>query len=149
MHTQDSYPDVSLFLSGSRARAPSLRWITMRHSSARLWRRPSVGSVCHPGRRSRCWWVDRRCCALCTIQALDPASSTSAHTPLPMRFGHIFVHFFFKARLFSIFQLLPTYLIIDLGCFEIAMPSFSWIMELDGTRFVVLKEPKNKLEKTP
>lgn len=76
-------------LAESRAKVLSLKWITMRHSSARLWRRQSVGSACHLGRRSRCWWTDRRCCAPCTIQALDPASSTSAHTLLPMRFGNI------------------------------------------------------------
>jgi len=89
--TLDMYPPVSLphSLAGSRARVLSLKWITTRLSSARLWRRPSVGSVCHPGKRSRCWWAVRRCCALCTTLARCPASSTSARTRRPMRFGHI------------------------------------------------------------
>lgn len=77
------------FFPGSRARAPSLRWITMHRLSVRLWIRPDVGSVCHPGRRSRRWWTDRRCCALYTILVRDPASSISVLTLLPMRFGYM------------------------------------------------------------
>ena len=87
---------------------------------------------------------------LCTVHYPGPGSCQlyiSSHTTANEVWAHFCAFFFFKARLFSIFQLL--YLIIDLGCFEIAMPSFSWIKELDGTRFVVLNEPKNKLEKTP
>lgn len=127
---------------------------------------------------------------LCTVHYPGPGSCQlyiSSHTTANEVWAHFFV-FNFKARIFSIFQLLPfsfskllriiwspltllsvdicrnfishpsvstektikkTYLVIDWDVFKLslAMPSFSWIMKLDGTRLAVLKEPKNKLEK--
>lgn len=78
---------IIFFPAEFRAKVLNLRWITMHHSSARLWKKQNAVNVCHRGRRSRCWWTDRRCCAPCTTLAPGPANSTSAHTPLPMRFG--------------------------------------------------------------